>query len=78
MASTTSGALIRKTEPHQKVSSSQPPTSGPSGMPSALAVTQTVSARGRSSWSKSTVSTAEVSGISTAAPRPRATRAATS
>jgi hypothetical protein len=47
-------------------------------MPSAPAVTQTDMARGRSAGSNSTVSTAPVSAISTAAPRPRAVRAAMS
>jgi hypothetical protein len=47
-------------------------------MPSALAVTHTDSARPRSAGSKSTVSTAEVSGMSTAAPSPSAARAAMS
>ena len=30
-ASAATGTLIRKTEPHQKLSSSQPPSSGPTG-----------------------------------------------
>ena len=42
-----SGTLIRNTEPHAKWSSSQPPRIGPSGMPSALAITQTAIAFAR-------------------------------
>jgi len=70
--STITGTLIRNTEPHQNLSSSQPPTIGPIGKLAALAVTHTLSALARSAGSNSTGSTAMDSGIRNAALRPSA------
>jgi hypothetical protein len=69
---------MRKTDPHQKLSSSQPPTIGPIGKLIAVAVTQMPSALGRSSGVNRTGSTAMDSGIRKAALRPSTERAATS
>ena len=48
MTSAMTGRLIRNTEPHQKFSSSAPPTRGPSAMPLAAAADQIAIARVRS------------------------------
>jgi hypothetical protein len=77
-ASTTTGTLIRKTEPHQKLSSSQPPSSGPTGKAMNVAPMMTAMARARSSGANRTGSTAIDIGMITAAPRPRTARAAIS
>ncbi len=45
------GTLIRKTEPHQKCSSSTPPTTGPSAAPAENADAQMPTAMLRSRWS---------------------------
>ncbi len=77
-ATATTGTLIRKTEPHQKLSSSQPPSSGPTGKAMNVAPITTAMARGCSSGANSTGSTAIDIGKITAAPRPSTARAAIS
>ncbi len=74
-ASTTTGTLIRKTDPHQKWSSSQPPSSGPSGKLTNVADAMIAMAFGRSSAVKSTGSTDRESGMIAAAPSPSSARA---
>ncbi|MDQ0949988.1 hypothetical protein QFZ24_003911 [Streptomyces phaeochromogenes] len=71
------GTLIRKTEPHQKWSSSQPPMIGPSGMPSADAAEMTPTALVRSVGGKSEGRTDRASGITSAPPTPITARATT-
>ncbi|CAM5358885.1 hypothetical protein SPURM210S_02364 [Streptomyces purpurascens] len=73
----TIGTLTRKTEPHQKWSSSQPPRIGPSGMPSAEAADMTPMALPRSSGPNSEGSTDSASGMTSAPPTPITARAAT-
>ena len=77
-ASTTTGTLIRKTEPHQKLSSSHPPSSGPTGKAMKVAPITTAMARGRSSSVNMTGITAIDIGKMAAAPRPSTARAAIS
>ena len=77
-ASTATGTLIRKTDPHQNLSSSQPPSSGPTGKPRNVAPITTAMARGRSSSVNRTGITAMDIGRITAAPSPRMARAAIS
>src|SRR6202020_121710 len=77
-ATTTIGALIRKTEPHQKWSSRNPPTIGPIGKLSMVDPAIAATAFGRSSWVNSTGSTDSASGKSAAAPTPSTARAAIS
>ena len=60
------GTLTRKTEPHQKWSSSQPPMIGPSGRPSAEAAETMPTALVRSSGPKSEGRTASASGMTSA------------
>ncbi len=73
------GTLSRKTEPHQKCSSSQPPTIGPSAPPAANPPAQTAKAVRLCSRSVNVLrSNDNVDGISVAPKIPRATRAAMS
>jgi hypothetical protein len=75
----TSGTLIRNTEPHQKCSSSSPPSTGPSGRPSIIALPSTDMALPRSaSPGNSTRNTEVASGCRNAAAKPSTTRAAIS
>ena len=79
IATATTGTLTRKTEPHQKYSSSTPPTTGPSAAPPEAtdAHTPMATARSRSSVKVSRMM-ASVAGIIIEAPRPRTARAAMS
>ena len=77
-ATATMGTLMRNTEPHQKLVSSQPPSMGPTGKPSMLADMSTATALGRSASLNSTGSTPMAMGSTTAAPRPSSARAAMS
>ena len=70
-----SGTLIRKTEPHQKWSSSSPPTIGPTAMATPTAEAQMPMARGRSRGSNTLVMMDSVCGMTAAPPRPIAARA---
>jgi hypothetical protein len=71
--------LTRKTEPHQKCSSSSPPTSGPAAAPTAATALHTPMASARSRRSGNTArSTDSVAGMIIAPPTPSSTRAATS
>src|ERR1700694_727340 len=73
---TTNGTLIKKIEPHHAWDSSQPPRMGPSGRPTAVEVTQIVSARARSpAFGKIDGSTAIDNGSIRAAPAPSTIRA---
>ena len=77
MPSSASGTFTRKTEPHQKWSSSQPPMIGPSGMPPATEAVITPIAFVRSfSSSKREGMTDSDSGMTRAAPSPMRVRAA--
>ncbi len=75
-ASTMTGTLMAKTEPHQKFCRSKPPTIGPRGRPIIVDRLSTRMARGRSGGSKRTTTADIANGISTAAPRPSTARAA--
>ena len=78
-ASTITGTLIRKTEPHQKRSSSAPPTSGPSAAPAVAPADQIAMARARCARSANIDRTMEsVDGINVAPARPSRARAAIS
>ena len=77
-AITTTGTLIRNTEPHQKWSSSQPPRIGPIGKPRTVAPPTIAMALGRSAAVNITGSTASDSGRIAAAARPSTARAAIS
>jgi hypothetical protein len=77
-ATTTTGTLIRKTDPHQKWSSSTPPTSGPIGKLRKIVEAITAVAFCRSSGANSTGMMASASGMIAAAPRPSTARAAIS
>ena len=77
-ASTTTGTLIRKTDPHQKWSSSAPPTSGPIGKLRKIVEAMTAVAFCRSAGENSTGMMARASGMMPAAPSPRTARAAIS
>ncbi len=75
-ARTTTGTLMRNTEPHQKCDSKRPPTIGPSAAPTTDKLPQTAMARFRSrSSSKVTRISASVAGIMAAAPTARNARA---
>ncbi|MNI36718.1 hypothetical protein D3C73_907810 [compost metagenome] len=78
-ATTTTGTLIRNTEPHQKCCSSQPPMIGPSAAPTMATEPHIAMAmlRSRSSWKLSPIK-ANVAGIIAAAPTARKARAAIS
>ena len=69
------GTLIRKTEPHQKWSSSRPPRTGPVAMPRPTAMAHRPMARGRSAGSKTLEMMDRVCGMTAAPPRPIAARA---
>jgi hypothetical protein len=71
-ATTTTGTLIRNTEPHQKCCSSQPPMIGPSAAPTIATEPQIAMAmlRSRASWKLRPIS-ASVAGIIAAAPTAR-------
>ena len=69
---------MRKTEPHQKLSSSQPPSSGPTGKLTNVAEAMIAIALGRSSAVNSTGSIERESGRIAAAPSPSSARAAIS
>lgn len=75
MPRTTSGMFSTKMEPHQKWSSSHPPSSGPAGMPTAMAAVTAPMAFVRSSSSKSVGMTERASGTISAPPRPITARA---
>ena len=75
-ARTTTGTLIRKTDPHQKTSSSAPPMIGPAAAPTTATAPHTAMARLRSRMSsKVTRMSARVAGIIDAAPTARKARA---
>ena len=76
-ASTTTGTLIRNTDPHQKCVSSHPPRMGPTGYVIITMPMSTVRALARSRSVKRTGKTAKDSGMMNAAPRPSTVRAAT-
>ena len=78
-ASSTMGTLIRNTEPHQKYSSSSPPTTGPKAAPPEATEAQMpmASARSRSSAKLRRIRDS-VAGIIMAAPTPSSARAAIS
>jgi hypothetical protein len=74
-ATTTTGTLIRKTEPHQKNSSRAPPISGPTAAPPEATAAQTPMASARSlSSSKVRRTIDKVAGIIIAAPTARSAR----
>ncbi|MNI63233.1 hypothetical protein D3C73_1185910 [compost metagenome] len=76
-ASSTMGTLIRNTEPHQKCSSSTPPTTGPSAAPPDATDAQMPMATARSrSSAKVRRMMDRVAGIIMAAPTASSTRAA--
>ncbi len=76
---TITGMPIRKTEPHQNRSSSRPPTSGPSALPTVSAPIQTAIAVVRWALSWNIVRMSEsVEGISVAPATPSSARAAIS
>ncbi|GMA36599.1 hypothetical protein GCM10025876_28030 [Demequina litorisediminis] len=76
---TTTGTLMRNTEPHQKCSSSAPPTRGPTASPLAAAADQMAIARVRSVGSGKTLRISDrVEGIRVAPATPRSSRAAMS
>jgi hypothetical protein len=77
-ATTTTGTLIRKTEPHQKLSSSQPPRIGPIGKLTKVTPAIAAIAFGRSCGVNMTGSTESESGSTAAAPSPSTARAAIS
>ena len=78
-ASTTTGTLIRKIEPHAKCSRSAPPTIGPSAPPTTDRLPHTLIAMLRSrSLVKATRISASVAGIIAAAPTASSPRAAIS
>ena len=77
-ANSTTGTLIRNTDPHQKWSSRAPPTSGPMGKLRKMVEAMTAVARCRSSGANSTGMMASASGMIAAAPRPSTARAAIS
>ncbi len=78
-ATTTTGTLTRKTDPHQKLWSSSPLTIGPSALPTIARLPQTAMATFRSrSSAKVTRIRARVAGIIAAAPTARKARAAIS
>jgi hypothetical protein len=78
MPATTTGTLIRKTEPHQKLSSRAPPTSGPIGKLRKMVDAMIAVAFCRSSGVNRTGMMARASGMIAAAPRPSTARAAIS
>ena len=75
MPTSTTGTLIRKTEPHQKWSSSNPPVIGPMAMPMPTAAAQMPMALPRSAGSKTLEMIERVCGITAAPPNPIAARA---
>lgn len=75
-ASTTTGTLKTKTAPHQKCSSSTPPSSGPSTMPSAVTAPQRPMAEARSSAEKTWTRIDRVPGMKNDPPTPISPRAA--
>ena len=76
-ASSTMGTLMRNTEPHQKCSSSRPPTTGPSAAPPEATDAQTPIATARSRSSANARRRMDrVAGIIIAAPTPSNARAA--
>ncbi|KAG1433819.1 hypothetical protein G6F55_014653 [Rhizopus delemar] len=76
-ASSTIGTLIRSTEPHQKCSSSTPPTTGPSAAPPEATDAQMPMATARSRASGKVGRMRDrVAGIIMAAPTASSTRAA--
>ena len=66
----TTGTLTRKTDPHQKCSSSHPPAVGPTAMPSPETPAQMPIARPSSSGGNTLVKIDRVDGMMRAAPRP--------
>ena len=76
IASTQSGTFTMKIDPHQKRSSSKPPTTGPSATPRPAVAAQrpTASARSRASV-KTLMSSESVAGMMNAAPAPMTARA---
>ena len=76
-AAGTTGTLMRKTDPHQKASSSSPPTIGPSAAATTEMAPHTATARLRSRTSSKPMRIrARVAGIMHAAPTARIARAA--
>ena len=73
--SSTTGTLIRKTDPHQKRSSSAPPTIGPIATPRPTAPAHSPMARARSRGSKTFEMIDRVAGMIAAAPTPISARA---
>ena len=72
----TTGRLIRKTEPHQKCSSSQPPVTGPMATPRPETPAQMPMALARSAGSvKTLVRMDSVAGMISAPPMPMKARA---
>ncbi len=71
----TIGTLIRKTEPHQKWSSSRPPSTGPMANPAPTAAAQMAMARPRSRGSNTFEMMDSVCGMTAAPPKPIAARA---
>jgi hypothetical protein len=77
-ATAITGTLMRNTEPHQNVVSSQPPTIGPSGYEAMAELATIANARCRSASSKSTGRTERLNGSTNAAASPSKARAAMS
>ena len=78
MPSSTTGTLMRKTEPHQKCASSAPPVMGPSAMAMPVAPAQIAIARPRSAGSKTLLMMDSVLGSTAAPPMPIRARPAIS
>ena len=72
------GTLIQNTECHEKCCSSKPPSTGPSGRPSAIPAVRMPMALGRSSSPNAAETTASDSGNTIPAPSPISARAAIS
>ena len=70
------GTLTRKTEPHQKCSSSQPPITGPSGTAIPAVAVQMAIARPRYCGGKMLVKIDNVEGMMKAPPNPISARLA--
>ena len=77
-ATTTTTTLVRKIEPHQKCSSSQPLMTPPSATPTPAKPAQIAMACGRSSGGNTWARIDSVAGITNAAPMPMTARAAIS
>ena len=76
MANAATGRLMKKTDPHQKCSSSQPPVSGPTAPPTPAKAAQIPMARARSCGLKTLARIESVAGMTRAAAAPMSARQA--